>query len=139
MNSLKMKFLLSFFVLVSVVMTSKELRAKELLPVKKGVDIRIETIDNHAFFVLNLETESIGADRGDEVVLIFGLNKRIKVYNVSSEKNNAFSNEQELVVFISPKDLRCFEKKTLRKIIIYTESKPVVIKTNIGPDQLKIN
>lgn len=139
-----MKSLSFFFVLASIIVTSTQVQANELrkifkiFPIEKADRTRIETIDNHAFFILSLEKSDVSIVHGDRVELVFGLNNKITLYNVSSKNNNAFSNENELVVFISPEDLRCFKKKTLRKVIIFTKKEPVVIKTNIRPDQLKI-
>lgn len=139
-----MKFLSLSIVIILIIARTTQVQANDLLKITKNSPIervdgtRIETIGVHAFFILSLEKSNINIGHGDKVELIFGLNNKVTVYNVSSKNNNDFLNENELVVFISPEDLRCFKKKKLRKVKIYTSNEPVVIKTNIGPDQLKI-
>jgi len=101
-------------------------------------DVHIETVYNHAFFVLTLNASN-SLQYGDRVELVFGFNHKIELYNISGKDVHTFTSTEELVVLIDPKDLRCFEKKRLRKVIIYRGNKKVVIKTSIGPDHIKIN
>ncbi|MCF6361076.1 MAG: hypothetical protein L3J29_09990 [Cyclobacteriaceae bacterium] len=111
------------------------LRAETLLTNHYGDDTRIETINNHAFFILKLNQEHISY--GDKVELVFGLNHRIKAYNISGKDIHTFTNSNELVVLISAEDLRIFEKKKLKKVKIYKGSEVVIIRTNIDPKYLK--
>lgn len=101
-------------------------------------DSRFEMIDEHAFFVLNIEKEDIDIKYGDKVELKFGFNSVVTVYNISNSNTKFSSNRNELVAFIPPESLRCFANKSLKKVIIHTGGKAVVVKTNIAPNQLKL-
>ncbi len=103
-----------------------------------GDDVHIETVNNHAFFVLTLSASN-SIQYGDRVELVFGLNHKIELYNISGKDVHTFTSTKELVVLIDPKDLRCFENKRLRKVVVYQGGKKMVIKTGIGRDHIKIN
>lgn len=85
-----------------------------------------------------LTLDEVDISYGDKVELIFGLNHKIEVYNISGKDIYTFTNLEELVVLIAPEDLKYFRKKTLRKVNIYTNEEKIVIKTNILKDYLKI-
>ena len=137
-----MKFILIAFVSILVISTAiastinpqKDLR----VPIDLETDSRLETIGDHTFFVLDLSNEEIALNYGDKVKLVFGINSAVIVYNLSGNGSKKYNNKSELVVFIDPDYLRCFKNKSLRKIIIYSEGKPVKIKTNLQADQLEI-
>ncbi len=98
--------------------------------------IRLETINEYAFFILKVESNFV--DYGDRIELVFEFNHKIKLYNISGKDIYTFTNPNELVVLIAPEDLRCFKQKKLRKVKVYTGDKSLVIKTNIRPDHFKI-
>lgn len=143
-NLNQMKALATLLITTTIILSSVQTNAyllkggDDLMPISILADARIETIDEHSFFILNLENRDVNINHGDKVELFFGMNNIITVFNISNENNNAFSNQSELVVFISPEDLRCFKKKKLKKVIIHSDDEPMVIKTNIGRDQIEI-
>ncbi len=135
MKNLFITFVLSLVILPGFAINS---HPNNVLVAPYSNDVRIETVNNLAFFVLTLDASN-SVQYGDKVELVFGLNHKIKLYNISGKDIHTFTSTKELVVLIDPKDLRCFEKKSLRKVIIHRGDKKVVIKTGIGPDHIKIN
>lgn len=129
-------FLISIYLLAATVVDAG--RTNYDVPNDIIVNSRFETINEHAFFILDLKEAGIDINYGDKVDLVFGLNNVITVYNISGINNEKFINKNELVAFIAPEYLRCFKNKNLRKVIIYTEDKFVKIKINIPANQLKI-
>ncbi len=97
-------------------------------------DIRIETYGNHAFFVMRMP-ESIKLNQGDKIELVFGINHKLTLYNVSNSALGSSSNNQ-LTALVAPEELRCFDRKKLRKINLYTRNKYVVLHVNIAPGNL---
>ncbi len=128
-----MKYLISIF--LTILLSLSQVNAASY---KNGIEPRIDVVNENSFFVLNLEDKGVTLNYGDRVELVFGygFNNRVTIYNVSSDNSNIFTNKNELAAFIDPEYLRCFQKKQLRKVIIYSGSERVVIKTNIAANQL---
>lgn len=129
-------FLMSIYLLAATVVDAG--RTNYNLPNDIIVNSRFETINEHAFFILDLKETGIDFNYGDKVDLVFGLNNKVTVYNISGIDNGKFTDKNELVAFIDSEYLRCFKNKNLRKVIIYSEDKFVKIKINIPANQLKI-
>ncbi len=137
-----MKFVKTSFVSVLVLLVlvvNANITPKDLKPpVVYKMNSRIETIGEHAFFILNLSKKGIELNYGDKVELIFGFNNSVIVYNISGSETTKYTNKNELVAFIDPEYLRCFKRKNLKKIIIYSGDESIIIKTNIPANQLEI-
>jgi hypothetical protein len=139
-----MKYFISFLVTSMMVSigTSMQATGVETIddnhPIIINLGSRLETIDDHAFFIMNLRKEGISVNYGDKVVLVFGFNSRVNIYNISESNNNFYTNNNELVAFIDPEHLRCFQVKNLKKVVIYTGGEKLVIKTNIKANELKL-
>ncbi len=131
-----MKRILLIFVLIGFFSATMAMANSGLIDSSVKEGIRLEAINEHAFFILKVDNNFV--EYGDKIELVFGLNHKIKVYNISGKDIYTFTNPNELVVLIAPEDLRYFREKKLRKVKVYTGNKSLVIKTNIKPNHLKI-
>jgi len=140
-----MKYLISTFVSISILFGFAHTQASSLIGVSYKSDVkelaepRIDVINDNSFFVLNLKQEGLTINYGDKVELVFGFGiiNKIGVYNISNRNSSAFSDSNELAAFIDPADLKYFENKRLRKVIIYLGSKKEVVRIKLQANQLQ--
>ncbi|MCB0495603.1 MAG: hypothetical protein KDC79_05680 [Cyclobacteriaceae bacterium] len=98
---------------------------------------KIETIDQYAFLVVDLNKLNIKPEYGETVELVFSKNKRIELYNLSGKSIRYFTDSDgKLIAFITPENLRCFQDLTLKKLIFKRSGEREVVKVSLPVDSL---
>lgn len=98
-------------------------------------DVSFKTVRNHIFMVVKLP-ENVQLEYGTKVELVFGYNKVLTLYNVNTKALDKLHEPNTLTAFVLPENLRCFERKKLKKIRFLVQGKRVVIKPNMPPHQI---
>ena len=99
---------------------------------------KIETIEQYAFFVLDVKNKGAVPQYGDRIELVFDKHTRVTLYNLSGKDIRYFTDtDGKLVAFIPPEYLRCFQNHTLKKVIFRDNQKKIVMKAKTPTNYFK--
>ena len=135
-----------FQVIVVLLLISSKVQASTMqlgefpVGIHNPIALRIETVDQNVFFVVDFYATGVISEFGDTLELVLVKNKRIVLYNIASEHSSPFLNTKDkLVAFVSAEDLRNIQKLKLKKVIITKGTEIIVLKANIPASFFEIN
>lgn len=134
------KIVIAVFIVVGFGFSTIAMALSEWPLENDPIEPKLETIDQYAFLVIDLGSFTVVPQYGETVELVFMGNKRTKLYNLSGKEIKYFHDmDGKLVAFVTPENLRYFQRETLKKVIFNRNGRREVFKVSLPVDFLLTN